>query len=169
MVPSSTPFLQPATRFRHFYHRTISGFCPFLSILTAHSWAKASLPFALSWSLSMQHPLSHYFQNYILKKSHHPSPMFTDLPELPSASRTQSSQPARLTLPFTFWSPQPPLPALLFLTSHSTTPSLYTTLCLLQPMSLASKALPHPNPTLPETFLLVLQGLLKTAPSLQTA
>lgn len=37
-------------------------------------------------------PHTIYFQNYIVKKkSHHPSPMFTDLPELPSPSRTQSS------------------------------------------------------------------------------
>lgn len=49
------------------------------------------------------------------------------------------------------------------------TPSLYTTLSLVRPTSLALKAPSHPSLTSPDKFLLILQDLPNGTPSSQTA
>lgn len=122
----------------------------------------------LSPGLYPFNPPSFHFQNYSPKTHASKSHVYW-LPGAPLC--LQDYPPAWLISPFTLWLlPGPvasPASTPLFLTSHSTAPSLYAALCLIQPMILGSKAL-APTVTSPDKFLLILLDLLDVTPSLQT-
>lgn len=132
-------------------------------------WLGQGFTFICSHLVSIHSTPLPFTSRITVLKSTHPSPMSIDFLELPSASRT--SPPAWLISPLTLWLLPEPVASLastsLFLTSHSTAPSLYTTLCLIEPMLLGSKAL-APTVTSPDKFLLILLDLLDVTPSLQT-
>lgn len=106
-------------------------------------------------------PSPYFLKNHIIQVP------YSLTAELPSASRTESSpQPgSRGPSLYAICPAASPVSMCLFLPSHSTTPSLNTTLCLRPPMSLASKTLPRPQCSPPGKFLLILQDLLNVTTS----
>lgn len=138
MVPSPTALLQLDTKPCQFYLRNISRLCPTFSSPQSMVWSS----FPICCYLISTHPV--------------PPPhisMFIVIPELLSTSRTTpASSQVYKALPSLASTCSLPTSTSLFLTSYSTTPSLYITLYL----GRSRKPPFSPNLTLPDKFLLLL-------------